>query len=56
MLVASRAVFELFSPDEEPFAGALLWVNLLMRPGTSRLWEGLGAAGGGHVWGSPEME
>ena len=40
VLVASRSVFELFSPDEETFANALLWKNLLLRTCTTLLWEG----------------
>ncbi len=40
VLVASRSVFSLFSPDEETFANSLLWKNLLLRTCTTLLWEG----------------
>jgi hypothetical protein len=40
ILVASRSIFALFSPDEETFANALLWKNLLLRTCTVSLWEG----------------
>jgi superfamily I DNA and/or RNA helicase len=40
VLVASRSIFSLFSPDEETFANALLWKNLLLRTCTALLWEG----------------
>ncbi len=39
ILVASRSVFSLFSPDEEAFANAQLWKNLLRRTCTMLLWE-----------------
>lgn len=38
--MVSRSVFELFSPDEETFANALVWKNLLLRTCTTLLWEG----------------
>ena len=40
VLVASRSIFSLFSPDEETFANALLWKNLLLRTYTTLLWDG----------------
>jgi hypothetical protein len=40
ILVASRSVFSLFSPDEETFTNALLWKNLLARTCVSPLWAG----------------
>jgi hypothetical protein len=40
VLVASRSIFSLFSPDEETFANSLLWKNLLLRTCTALLWEG----------------
>jgi superfamily I DNA and/or RNA helicase len=40
ILVASRSVFSLFSPDEETFTNALLWKNLLARTCVSPLWNG----------------
>lgn len=52
ILVAARSIFETFSPDEEQFANAQLWKNLLHRVCTTRLWEG--ARGGQRVtvWGN----
>lgn len=52
VLVASRSVFELFSADEETFAHAQLWKNLLRHTCTVPLWTG---ARDGHrveVWGN----
>ncbi len=40
IVVASRSVFSLFSPDEETFANALLWKNLLARTCVNQLWTG----------------
>ena len=40
ILVAASSIFSLFSPDEETFANALLWKNLLLRTCTALLWEG----------------
>src|SRR5439155_11125508 len=40
ILVASRSIFSLFSPDEETFTNALMWKNLLLRTCTRLLWEG----------------
>ncbi|MBA4190613.1 MAG: DNA helicase [Planctomycetaceae bacterium] len=40
ILVAASSIFSLFSPDEETFANALLWKNLLLRTCTTLLWEG----------------
>jgi len=40
IVVASRSVFTLFSADEETFAHAQLWKNLLTRTCTVPLWEG----------------
>ncbi|QDU21332.1 bifunctional RecB family nuclease/DEAD/DEAH box helicase [Urbifossiella limnaea] len=51
VLVASRSVFELFSPDEETFANALLWKNLLLRTCTTLLWEGERDGVPVQVWG-----
>jgi hypothetical protein len=31
ILVAARSIFALFSTDEETYANALLWKNLLLR-------------------------
>src|SRR5215213_8449604 len=46
VLVASRSIFSLFSPDEETFANSLLWKNLLLRTCTTPLWEASGTANG----------
>lgn len=40
ILVASSSVFELFSTDEDAFANAQIWKNLLRLTCTARLWEG----------------
>lgn len=40
ILVASKSIFSLFNPDEEVFANALLWKNLLLRTCSTQLWEG----------------
>ena len=40
ILVASRSIFSLFSPDEEMFANSLLWKNLLLRTCTTPLLGG----------------
>src|ERR1700677_1886351 len=39
MLVASRSIFSLFSPDEDTFGNALLWKNLLLRTCSTLLWK-----------------
>jgi superfamily I DNA and/or RNA helicase len=55
VVVASRAVFETFSPDEQTFLNAQLWKDLLHRTCTVRLWSG---ERGGHqvqVWGNPPL-
>ncbi|MDB5313937.1 MAG: superfamily helicase [Gemmataceae bacterium] len=54
VLVAARSVFELFSPDAETFANALLWKNLLLRTCTTLLWEGDRAGTPVRVWGGPD--
>jgi hypothetical protein len=51
ILVASRSIFSLFSPDEETFANALIWKNLLLRTCTERLWEGERLGRRVAVWG-----
>src|SRR5437764_2422126 len=51
ILVASRNIFSLFSPDEETFANALMWKNLLQRTCTALLWEGDRADRRVAVWG-----
>jgi hypothetical protein len=51
ILVASRTIFELFSPDDEVFQNSLLWKNLLLRTCTTRLWEGRCGGRLVAVWG-----
>ncbi len=51
ILVASRSIFSLFSPDEETFANALMWKNLLLRTCTALLWEGRRDGRRVAVWG-----
>ena len=52
VLVASRSVFSLFSPDEDVFANAQLWKNLLLRTCTTRLWKGERQNKRVEVWGA----
>jgi hypothetical protein len=52
ILVASRTVFSMFSADEEAFANAQLWKNLLRRTCTVKLWEGERQGIGIEVWGN----
>jgi superfamily I DNA and/or RNA helicase len=52
VLVASRNIFTLFSPDEETFANAQLWKNLLRRTCTQLLWEGEREGKRVQVWGN----
>jgi hypothetical protein len=47
ILVASRSIFTLFSPDAETFANARMLKNPLLRTRTVLLWEGEWAA----MWG-----
>ncbi len=51
ILVASRSIFSLFSPDGETFANALMWKNLLLRTCTVPLWEGERVGKRVGVWG-----
>jgi AAA domain/PD-(D/E)XK nuclease superfamily len=51
ILVASRTIFELFSPDEEVFLNSLLWKNLLLRTCTTSLWKGTKDGRSIEVWG-----
>jgi hypothetical protein len=55
VLVAGRAVFTLFSPDEETFANAQLWKDLLHRTCTIPLWSGAIGAHQVEVWGNPPL-
>jgi superfamily I DNA and/or RNA helicase len=52
VLVASRSVFTLFSPDEEAFANGQIWKNLLRRTCTTLLWEGGREDHHVEVWGN----
>ncbi len=56
VLVAARSVFELFSSDEETFANAQLWKNLLRQTCTVPLWEGDRHGVHVEVWGNPSRE
>jgi hypothetical protein len=56
ILVASRSVFALFSPDEEVFRNSLLWKNLLSRTCTTLLWEGKRGGRRVQVWGGPSED
>ena len=51
ILVASRNIFSLFSPDQETFANSLLWKNLLLRTCPTLLWEGERCGKRVAVWG-----
>ena len=51
ILVASRSIFSLFSPDEETFHHALLWKNLLVRACPTLLWQGERQSTKVSVWG-----
>ena len=52
ILVASRAIFELFSVDEETFAHAQMWKNLLRQTCTVKLWAGEREGKHVEVWGN----
>jgi len=52
ILVASRSVFSLFSPDEEAFVHLQLWKNLLQRTCATLLWEGERDGHRVQVWGN----
>jgi superfamily I DNA and/or RNA helicase len=52
ILVAARSVFELFSADEEGFAHAQLWKNLLRHTCTVNLWAGERDGRQVTVWGN----
>ncbi len=51
IVVASRSVFSLFSPDEETFADSLLWKHLLVRACPALLWNGERGGNRVSVWG-----
>jgi len=52
VLVAARTIFSIFSTDEETFAHAQLWKNLLNRTCTLPLWAGEYAGHHVTVWGN----
>ena len=52
VLVGSRSIFDLFATDEEVFASAQLWKNLLEETCTQRLWEGERLGIAVQVWGN----
>jgi superfamily I DNA and/or RNA helicase len=52
VLVAARSIFDLFSADDETFANAQIWKNLLRRTCTVPLWQGRIGEHGVEVWGS----
>jgi hypothetical protein len=52
VLVASRSLFSLFSPDEEIFQNSQLWKNLLRRTCTVPLWQGQRDGVSVEVWGN----
>ena len=52
ILVASASVFTLFSADEETFARAQLWKNLLRRACTEQLWSDRRHGHRVTVWGN----
>jgi len=52
ILVAARSVFSLFSADEETFAHAQLWKDLLRRTCTVKLWAGERDGHHVDVWGN----
>ena len=54
ILVASRRIFSLFSPDAEVFANALLWKNLLSQTCSTSLWKGERNGKRVEVWGGKE--
>ena len=51
ILVASRSVFSVFNADEELFANAQIWKNLLRRACTVKLWAGERDGHQVEVWG-----
>ena len=52
VLVAARSIFDLFSPDEEVFANAQLWKNLLHDTCSMPLWSGAVDGTRVEVWGN----
>ncbi|MCA9878103.1 MAG: ATP-binding protein, partial [Thermomicrobiales bacterium] len=56
VVVASRAVFETFSPDEQTFYNTQLWKDLLHRICTTSLWRGERLGHAVDVWGNPPLD
>jgi hypothetical protein len=52
ILVAPRSVFTIFSTDEETFANAQIWKNLLRRTCTEQLWQGYRNGVHVEIWGN----
>ncbi|HET9661468.1 MAG TPA: hypothetical protein VFP05_14115, partial [Thermomicrobiales bacterium] len=52
VLVGSRSIFDLFATDEEVFASAQLWKNLLADTCTELLWNGSVDTIPVQVWGN----
>jgi len=52
VLVASRSVFSVFSPDEETFANSQMWKALLRSTCTVPLWQGERYGHHVEVWGN----
>jgi hypothetical protein len=52
IVVAARSIFSLFAADEETFARAQLWKNLLRRTCTVLLWRGEREGHQVEVWGN----
>ena len=55
ILVAARSIFDLFSADDETFAHAQIWKNLLRRTCTVPLWQGERDGQHVEVWGNQAM-
>ena len=51
ILVASQAIFSLFSPDEDAFVNSLLWKRLLHQTCSIQLWTGEREGKRVAVWG-----
>jgi hypothetical protein len=56
VVVASRSVFSLFSADEETFAHAQLWKDLLQRTCSVPLWTGRRGDTPVQVWGNASVD
>lgn len=54
ILVASRSIFSIFSTDEETFANALMWKNLLLMCSTL-VWQGMRGGKRVAVWGQEQL-